>query len=523
MDRLFQSFSQVDASTTRRFGGTGLGLSISKRLSEMMGGGMWVESELGKGSTFNFTIRAKAAAAPMKAYLDEVQPALQDKRVLIVDDNATNRLILTRQTLSWHMQPHDTESPLQALEWIKQGQVFDVAILDMQMPLMDGHDLAREINKVLPPESKLPLIMLTSLGHRLENGDVEVFAAYLTKPIKPSALFNVLVSIFTGQNTKAVKREKTGQNQFDAQMSQSLPLRILLAEDNSTNRKLALHLLRRIGYQADIATTGVEVIHSVKSQPYDVILMDIQMPEMDGLEATRQIRRELPKHQQPQIIAMTANALQGDREMCLAAGMDDYLSKPIRMEALVTALSKSWPLAVSKNPQESISSGGPASDVRLDNLQGIIPAEESGIRITSSPSYLASYSELASSSAPVLNPAALNELLSSLGGEFNYLVELIDSFLEDAPQLLDELSRYVDQGDQEGTRRIAHSLKSNGADFGAITFTDLCKELEIKAKAGQMGGIAELCTKIITEYPLVEAALTKVKKEHKIIGEQITT
>jgi CheY-like chemotaxis protein len=361
--------------------------------------------------------------------------------------------------------------------------------------------------------------MLTSLGHRLGNEDVDEFAAYLTKPIKPSSLFNVLVSIFTGQDTKVIKREKAGGDQFDSQMGHRLPLRILLAEDNSTNRKLALHLLARVGYQAEVATTGLEALQEVKRQTYDVILMDIQMPEMDGLEATRQIRRELPKLRQPQIIAMTANALQGDREMCLAAGMDDYLSKPIRMEALVTALSKSRPLAVSQIAQEAMPSTQAASSVHADSVKGKASGETPAAKVDFTPPPLDSGSVSAIRPAPILNPEALNELLASLGGEFNYLIELIDSFLEDAPQLLAELRQYVDQGDQEGTRRIAHSLKSNGADFGAMTFSGLCKELEMMAKAGQLGGTADLAAKIAAEYPLVEAALNGVKNERRIVGE----
>jgi len=348
MDRLFRSFSQVDASTTRRFGGTGLGLAISKRLSELMGGRMWVESELGKGSTFHFTILTEAAPAPKNTTMDEAEHLLHGKRVLIVDDNATNRLILSRQTSSWQMQPEATASPLDALSWIQQERLsrggYDLAILDMQMPEMDGLSLAQEIRKSGPQAAKIPIVMLTSLGRREVSEQPGDFDAFLTKPIKPSALFNVLVSLFSGQAV-AITPRRTGEDAaLDQSMGQQCPLRILLAEDNATNQKLAMILLKRIGYQADLASNGLEALNALKRQPYDVVLMDVQMPEMDGLEATRRIRRELPPERQPQIIAMTANAMQGDREMCLAAGMDDYISKPIRNQALVTALSNSRPL-----------------------------------------------------------------------------------------------------------------------------------------------------------------------------------
>ena len=495
MDRLFQSFSQVDASTTRRYGGTGLGLAISKRLSEMMGGAMWVESTPGQGSTFHFTIRAKAAPAPARAYLDEVQPALQDKRVLIVDDNATNRRILSRQVELWQMLPRTTALPLEALTWLRQGEAFDIAILDMQMPEMDGLTLAREIRQLQASSSEMPLVMLTSLGRNEVKEDVDLFAAFLTKPIKPSSLFDALVGILTGRTTRVLAREAVDQPQFDTSMARQLPLRILLAEDNATNQKLALRLLARMGYKADVAANGLEVLTALNRQEYDVVLMDVQMPEMDGLEATRTLRRELPPPRQPRVIAMTANAMQGDREMCLAAGMDDYVSKPIRLEELVDALSKSRPLA---NQQ-----GSSASPAETRTGPGRVETE-------------AAKASALPIDAAVLDPAALENLLSMLGGEFDFLVELIDSFLEDAPQLLSELGRFVDSEDAAGVRHVAHSLKSNGADFGAAAFTRLCKELELSAKSGALDGAAGLVDQIGIEFGKLQVALTTVRREGKI-------
>ncbi len=343
MDRLFKSFSQVDTSTTRRYGGTGLGLAISKRLVEIMGGTMWAESQMGKGSTFHFTIQAEAAPSPVGAYLQGPQPDLSGKRLLVVDDNATNRLILTLQAQSWGMLPRATACPAEALKWIRRSEPFDVAILDMQMPEMDGLTLAVEIRRERDA-GVLPLVMLVSLGQWEADVEGVEFAAFLTKPIKASQLYNILVGIFAKEAQPVHRQDVTAKPQFDPQMGKRLPLRILLAEDNAVNQKLALRLLERLGYRADVAANGLEVLESLWRQTYDVVLMDLQMPEMDGLETTRAICWEWPPEHRPRIIAMTANVMKEDREVCLAAGMDDYLSKPIQVEELVSALSKCRPL-----------------------------------------------------------------------------------------------------------------------------------------------------------------------------------
>ena len=340
MPRLFQSFSQADSSTTRKFGGTGLGLAISKCLAEMMGGEMHAESEgIGYGSCFSFSIIAEpAAVAERRTACDikGIQPALQGKRVLIVDDNATNRRILRLQAEKWGMEPHETEFPREALEWFKEGQLFDLVITDMHMPDLDGLMFTREIRK-LQDEKALPIILLTSLGRRELSAEELNFTAYLTKPLKPSALYDALASIFA--RSLATPKPEAPKILMNAEMGRLHPLRVLLAEDNAVNQKLALRILERLGYRADVASNGLEAVESVERQAYDVILMDVQMPEMDGLDATRNIRR-LAQIIQPHIIAMTANAMEGDREMCLAAGMNDYVSKPIRVNELVDALLK---------------------------------------------------------------------------------------------------------------------------------------------------------------------------------------
>jgi CheY-like chemotaxis protein len=325
-------------------------LALSKRLTDLMGGSMWVESEgvPGKGSTFHFTISAQAVIdGKGRPQMQGEQPLLRGRRLLVVDDHATNRRILGLQARAWGLIPHEAATASEALEMLRRGEPFDLAILDMQMPDMDGVELANEIRKLEATHAgaaRLPLILFTSLGGRETARGSTEFAAILSKPLRQSALFDILMTIFAGQ-VKAAGQPAQERVTLDASMASRHPLRILLAEDNVVNQKLALRLLTKMGYRADVAGNGLEVIQAVGRQPYDVILMDVQMPEMDGLEATRRLCAQLDALHRPRIIAMTANAMQGDREMCLAAGMDDYLSKPIRVEELVKALSRAQALA----------------------------------------------------------------------------------------------------------------------------------------------------------------------------------
>jgi signal transduction histidine kinase/DNA-binding response OmpR family regulator len=338
MSRLFQSFSQADSSTTRKYGGTGLGLAISKRLAELMGGTMWAESEgAGKGASFTFTIRAEPANLPNRPArsLAGEQSELAGKRLLVVDDNETNRKILALQTRKWGTETKATGSPAEALAWVKHGKTFDLAILDMHMPEMDGLTLARGIRA---EKSDLPMILFSSLGLRDIEAETGLFSAYLAKPLRQSQLFDTLVTLFAPQERKFPARTAAEASKTDPGMAQRHPLRILVAEDNMVNQKLAIRLLAQMGYRADLASNGLEALESVERQTYDVVLMDVQMPEMDGLEASRRITGTRRPQDRPKIIAMTANAMQGDREMCLAAGMDDYIAKPIRVENLITAL-----------------------------------------------------------------------------------------------------------------------------------------------------------------------------------------
>jgi signal transduction histidine kinase/CheY-like chemotaxis protein len=338
LGKLFQSFSQADSGTTRKYGGTGLGLAISKKLAELMGGAMDAASDgPGRGSTFRFTIRAPRTdlpVAPRRSFLGE-QPALVGKRLLVVDDNATNRKVLSLQTARWGMVERDTPSPFEALRWLRDGARFDLAILDMHMPELDGVELARAIRAIDPA---LPLVLFSSLGRReAEAEGPGLFALSIAKPLRQSSLFDALMSLLAPEADRHATRAPDVKPVIDKTMAARHPLRILVAEDNVVNQKLAMRLLQQMGYRADLASNGIEAVECVERQRYDVILMDVQMPEMDGLDATRRIVARWPTAR-PRIVAMTANAMQGDREQCLAAGMDDYVTKPIRVDALVQAL-----------------------------------------------------------------------------------------------------------------------------------------------------------------------------------------
>jgi PAS domain S-box-containing protein len=337
MSRLFEVFSQVDSSTTRRFGGTGLGLAISKRLCEMMGGRMWVESVPGAGSTFYFTIRAEMPLPPtVKA--PPFARANGLRRVLLVDDNPTSRNILQFHLQRWGLHVHEAESGAQALAILRSNQPFDLCVMDVQMQGMSGLDAAAQW-RTKAPRSRLPFVFLTSvarsnLRHQLESlGGNRV----INKPAKPALLLEAIQDLL-GETTMLQPHDLT-LGHVSVPRVPSLPS-ILLAEDNNVNQMVARHMLQKLGCRTDVAGNGTEVLAAFNRRSYDIILMDVQMPELCGLEATKRLRETLPEPMQPWIIAITANALKGDREMCLAAGMDDYLSKPMKLADLEAALHR---------------------------------------------------------------------------------------------------------------------------------------------------------------------------------------
>jgi signal transduction histidine kinase/ligand-binding sensor domain-containing protein/DNA-binding response OmpR family regulator len=467
LDRLFKSFSQVDSSTTRQYGGTGLGLAISKRLSNLMGGKMWVESRVSAGSTFYFTVVASSAPALPREHQRSDQPLISGKRLLIVDDNETNRKILTLQSRSWGMIPEAVASGAEALKLLQRDKQFDLAVIDMQMPEMDGATLVGEIRRRFGARS-LPVVMLTSLSSsarqmREEHGELGL-SAYLTKPIKPSQLYDVIIGVFdTGKTGIENAEEETGVSprKPDAGTVPPVPMRLLVAEDNLINQKVALRMLEHIGYRADVAGNGLEAVEAVQRQKYDVVFMDVQMPEMDGYEATAQIRRLEGTSRHTTIIAMTANALQGDREKCLAAGMDGYIAKPIRQDDLVSAL-KEHPSEV--NSARMSARGGKASGDLLDE-------------------------------------SILTDLRELAGPEDPDLVEqLFTMFIAETPRSIAQMMAGNVSGEWEVVRKAAHKLKGTCKQLGIIGMVDLCQQLEDCQTTDERGWIEQALTDLAVVF-----------------------
>ena len=456
-DRLFKVFSQVDASTTRRYGGTGLGLVICKRLCELMGGRIWAESQPGEGSTFHFTIVADEIEAPKRRASDGAQPELTGKRVLIVDDNRSNRLLLKLQTERWGMRARETDSPTVALGWVGQGDPFDVALLDYQMPQMDGIALAREIRAVRGSQSPV-LILLSSAGQPLTAEPARAgFAAVFSKPLRLSHLRDRLLEML-GEPREA-SAGLTPETSSEGTPVHAASLRVLLAEDNAINQKVAVRLLARLGYAADIAGDGREVLARLEQATYDVIFMDIQMPELDGLEASRAICARWAAHERPRIIAMTAEAMQGDREKCLAAGMDDYIVKPVTLDQLAEALAKCAPVA-----------------------------------------------RASAREAEALDREVLDQLREDLEGTAA-LLDVIETFLEKTPPVLTALRDAAARADAGGIRQAAHMIKGTSAMLGGRELSEQCAEIE---RLGRIGGVPDAATRVTAveaAYRTIEAAL----------------
>jgi len=356
----------------------------------------------------------------------------------------------------------------------------------MQMPDMDGLMLAEQIHRSRNGQT-FPLIMLTSLGQRDIDTHGVQFAAFLHKPIKPSQLYNTLVALFAEQeHTQSVPAPtEATRGQFDTALGQRLPLHILLAEDNTVNQKLAVRLLERMGYRADVVANGLEVLEALQRQRYDVILMDVQMPEMDGLEATQTIHEEWPVEQCPRIVAMTANAMRGDREECLAAGMDDYLTKPIQVNALQEALERS----------------GLWAKRRTAPLQTTRKLPEVATPTTG-------YAQQQEEAAPALDPTVLSELRQfQTEGEPDIVQELAEAFQLETPSLLEALHKAVSQEQPEQLRRVAHNLKGSSYNLGAHTMAEFSAELETLGKNRTVEGATELVTRLEQEYQRVCQAL----------------
>ncbi len=335
LERLFKAFSQVDSSTTRKYGGTGLGLAISEKLIDLMGGQIQVESQPNVGTKFMFSIKTEASLQSNGLDVQLHVTAVEGKHVLVVDDNFTSRTVLKNQLEQWKLIPVIAASGKEAIQILEDKNfMFDLILTDMQMLEMDGLELSQNIRANFP---LVPILLLSSIGDERAKQHVNIFNAILTKPIKQQILFkHILNQLHPGSTF--IGQEPVAEKKLSMQFAREYPMNILIAEDNPVNQRLATRVLEKLGYKPDIATTGYEVLETIKKKDYGLIFMDVQMPEMDGLEATRLIR--LQQQKQPLIIAMTANTMQGDREMCVASGMDDYISKPINLEALVQLLEK---------------------------------------------------------------------------------------------------------------------------------------------------------------------------------------
>lgn len=463
VSRVFESFTQVDASTTRRYGGTGLGLAITRRIVELMDGTLELDSVEGRGSTFTVTWVADEVELPLPPAQSRVQPRLEGRRVLVVDDNATNREIVRRQTRSWGMETVPVGRPDLALELLDAGERFDVAVLDHLMPEMDGIELAREVRR---RTADLPLVLVTSLGRLPPQEAVRDFDAQLSKPLKVGQLHDALSRVLKAPV------EEGAPAPISPEHALARPIEILLVEDGAVNQTVALGMLARLGHRADVAWNGLEALEALERRRYDVVLMDVQMPELDGLDATRRIR-ERWRDGGPHIVAMTANAMADDREECLAAGMDDYLAKPIRLESLAEAL-------------RAVPGVGRGSGV-----DGVVPAVD------------------ADADPAELDPRALEDLVAMGGTALRD--EVIEAFEAEAASLRAALEDAVRDADTGLLRRTAHTLKSNGATLGATALADLCRELEQGAGNGGLDGAASLVGRIGTELTRVERALVAVR------------
>ncbi|GAB4440807.1 MAG: hypothetical protein OHK0015_37300 [Chloroflexi bacterium OHK40] len=462
LDRLFRAFSQVDASTTRQYGGTGLGLAISRRLCELMGGQMGVTSAVGKGTTFHFTFIAAAGAAEPRVYLRGTVPQLAGKRLLVVDDNATNRRILRLQAEAWGMRVHTAASGGEALAWLARGEPVDVIILDMQMPQMDGAQLATTI-RATRVASCPPIVLLTSLGRRPEDLAGGHFTAILTKPVKAAQLYETLLSTLGA----APEQRPQPKPLLNAELGRRMPLRVLLAEDNAVNQRVALKTLERLGYRADVVANGLEVLDALRRQPYDLVLMDVQMPELDGIEATRRIVREFAPPRRPHIVAMTANALQGDREACLAAGMDDYVSKPVRVEELVAALERYGARRAQPAPVAA-----PAGTIDLPTLE---------------------------------------RLQAELGdGDPAIVRELIELFATESGGQVAELGEKLRAGLVKDAERLAHTLRASAATLGATVLAERCGAIEACLRQGDHGAARALLPALEEDFAAAMEGLAAV-------------
>jgi PAS domain S-box-containing protein len=492
MNKLFKPFSQVDASTTRNYGGTGLGLAISNRLVQMMGGKMWVESQGAfagnyppdwecsltsedPGSIFYFTLITKADEFSLLT-LKNQQQLFQDKQILIIDDNTLNSKVLTFQTENFGLKSVLINNTQSALQFLEQSQKFDAIIVNLEMSDHQGLMLAKTL-KSSEKYRNIPLIVVSSQRglHSDENYAQINWIASLSRPIKQSQIYNIFMELFSQNADYPSSLKSLSDSSPYLLLANTIPLKILIAEDNNVNQKVIINILKRLGYRADVVANGLEVLEALRRQTYDVILMDVQMPEMDGLTATRQIRTLWGaknggfQGKPPRIIAMTANAMQGDRQICLEAGMDDYLAKPVRVKELIEAFKK------------------------CSTNYGMLEQKKELVQKTKVSS---------------LNQTILNDLKEMMGDDVGEVLgDLINSYLEESPTIITQMTESLENKDFEGLQRGAHSLKSSSASLGATDLAKICQEMENTVKNNQFHECALILTKLLEEYNQVELAM----------------
>ena len=488
---IFESFVQADGSTTRKFGGTGLGLSISAKLAELMNGRICVESEVGSGSNFWFTAQVeKLPSSVQKAW--QSNEALLNKRILIVDDNKTNCEILQSQILYWGAEPVVTNGGQEALRQLQTsrdtGQHVDIAILDMHMPGMNGLELAVAIREHVQT-TELKLVLLSSVCDQLDADTCKAIGinTMITKPVRQPDLYNCLTAAINDsemvQNKLVVEKIETSQ----------LSGRVLLAEDNPVNQEMMLELLRLLGVEAVLAENGQQALDAIAKEPFDVVLMDCQMPVLDGFAATRAIRTR--EHGNPTahripIVALTANALQGDRENCLACGMDEYLSKPVSASQLRVMLSN-WLATVDQQQEQTPTDQSPHA---VDKIEAATTA----------------MSDVGSTSAePVLDQSVFNEVLvmasQAPGGFYD---RLVSKYTEGSAEDISRITAAIENQDADTVSASAHRLKSSSANWGARQMAAACQELESAARAGRLEQATAYLNTIEAELQRVLLALS---------------
>jgi len=488
LKKLFKPFSQADGTSTRKYGGTGLGLVISMELVALMGGTLKVKSELGRGSDFYFKIPMEVVVPEHQDNINEKTHSLDGLKALVIDDNATNRKILHHQTSCWNMSCDSANSGPIALEMLKNAQdsdTYDVILLDLDMPEMDGLEVGRQI-KADERTSNIPIIMLTSVG---AYGDAQKskeigIDIYLTKPVRQRNLHSAILAVINGVGLDEISlsHDWNNGNKEPAEVA-DFDLRVLVAEDSTTNQLLAVMVLKKFGCQVDVAVNGEEAVTAFKNnKEYDLILMDCQMPVMDGFEATGQIReieKTLDTNSHVPIIALTANALKGDRQKCINAGMDDYLSKPFNINQIQSILSQWFDIPETDDPS-------------LNNAT------------------LAEVSHPKDDHEPVLDSNVLNVIRDlQIEDEPDLLSEIITTFFEDTDLIMDELDAALLQEDTEVIRKNAHKLKSSSASVGALSLSNAAKYLETSSKTNTADINSDLIAKIRIEYNKAKTALKK--------------